>query len=51
VTGLIAVVALRGLPLGLNIVAAAIVGMMTGLLIAPRSVAATPLHADTADST
>jgi len=51
VTGLVAVVALRGLPLGLNIVAAALLGMTAGLLVRPRFAPAPPAHADSADST
>lgn len=53
-TGLVAVVVLRGLPLGLNIVAAALVGMAAGLALRPRApgvVPPPPPHADSADST
>jgi len=55
VTGLVTVVALKDLPLGLNIVAAALLGMTAGLLVhtrTPRTRAAdAPApHADTADS-
>ncbi len=51
-TGVVAVVALRGLPLGLNIVAAALLGMTAGILVRPRRTGgpvAVP-HADSADS-
>ena len=37
VTGLVAVVALKDLPLGLNIVAAALLGMTAGLLVRQRA--------------
>jgi len=66
VTGLVAVLALKDLPLGLNIVAAALLGMTAGLLVRAPAGAATGTHApagaatatparasatDTADST
>ncbi len=53
ITGIVAVVALRGLPLGLNIVAAALLGMTAGLLVRPRGTPPAPkaIHADSADST
>ena len=57
VTGVVAVVALKDLPLGLNIVAAALLGMTAGLLVHTRTTlgsasvsSATEPPADTADS-
>lgn len=55
VTGLVTVVALKDLPLGLNIVAAALLGMAAGLLVHTRTSRPRPLdapepQADTADS-
>ncbi len=49
VTGVVAVVALKGLPLGLNIVAAALLGMTAGLLVRPRD--GVPVSAATPDGT
>ncbi len=53
ITGVVTVVALKDLPLGLNIVAAALLGMTAGLLVRPRGApaSAASAHADSADST
>lgn len=55
ITGVVTVLALKDLPLGLNIVAAALLGMTAGLLVHPRTPAnvapPVPGHPDSADST